>query len=81
MTTTAKVDDRRRIRIPDAKPGQLVSVQSTEDGWKVTPIKLEADEAFPRGSLLKYLTPAYKKEQLQILRGCVFGPDSVEPNE
>ena len=32
------------------------------------------EEAFPRGSLLEYLTPDRDKEQLAILAGCVQGP-------
>jgi bifunctional DNA-binding transcriptional regulator/antitoxin component of YhaV-PrlF toxin-antitoxin module len=31
-------------------------------------------EAFPRGSLLKYLTPERDRNQLAILAGCVQGP-------
>jgi len=30
--TTATVDDRKRIRIPELKPGQVVSIESSPDG-------------------------------------------------
>ena len=35
-------------------------------------------ETFPRGSLLKYLTPERDAEQLAILSGCVQGPAEPE---
>lgn len=30
--TTATVDDRKRVRIPDAKPGQVFSIEAGPDG-------------------------------------------------
>jgi hypothetical protein len=39
MTTTAKVDNRLRVRIPDAKPGQVVTVQSSGEGWTLSLVK------------------------------------------
>lgn len=30
--TTAKVDDRKRVRIPDAKPGQVFSIEPGPEG-------------------------------------------------
>ena len=71
--TTVTVDDRKRVRIPDAKPGQVFSLESDSEGTVVlTPVKAERKEAFPRGSLLKYLTPERDKKQLAILRGCTL---------
>jgi len=32
-------------------------------------------EAFPPGSLLEYFTPERDKEELEILSGCVQGPE------
>ena len=66
MTTTAKVDNKLRVRIPWAKAGDLVTVQSLPDGsWSVSPVKepTQIKEAFPPGSLLKYITPEYNQEQ------------------
>ncbi len=48
-----------------------------KDGREIRGRKLEArkpKEAFPRGSLLKYLTPERDKDQLAILAGCVLVP-------
>ena len=82
MTRIVTVDDKRRVRIADAEPGQRVQVQSSAEGWKVSPVKPpEETEAFPRGSLLKYITAEYNREQLEILKGCVLGPGPDEPNE
>ena len=65
-------DDRKRVRIPDAKPGQVFSCETNADGSvTLTPIKIEAKHRFPRGSLKKYVTPENNREMLQILKGCV----------
>lgn len=32
----SKVDDRKRLIIPDAKPGQLFSIERKPDGFKLT---------------------------------------------
>lgn len=75
VETVAVVDDKKRVRIPDAKPGQVFSVEPTaEGGWTLTPKVAKLQERFPRGSLLKYVTPEHNKEQLEILKGCVRGP-------
>lgn len=42
-------DDYKRIRIPDAKPGQSFAYESTPEGIKLTPIK----KAEPRTVTLK----------------------------
>jgi hypothetical protein len=73
---TLTVDDQKRIRIPDAKPRTVFAYQNNGDGSiTLTEVKAEAKERFPRGSLLKYLTPERDKEQLEILKGCVLGPE------
>lgn len=74
--TIATVDEKKRVRIPDAKPGQQLSVQPQADGsWTLTPVLPAEKLKFPPGSLLKYLTPERDKEQLEILKGCVLGPE------
>lgn len=68
---TLTVDAHKRIRIPDAKPKAVFSYENRSDGTiTLTPVKAEAKERFPRGSLLKYLTPERDKEQLALLKGC-----------
>jgi hypothetical protein len=75
---TLKADSKQRIRLPAFKPGQVFAYSSNVDGSvTLIPVKAEKKEAFPRGSLRKYLTPERDKEQLGILSGCVQGP--VEP--
>lgn len=76
MTTTAKVDDKQRVRIPNARPGQLVTIQTRDDEtWTLTLIKEPAKERFPKGSLLKYMTAERDKEQEVIYQACVKGPE------
>jgi hypothetical protein len=37
--TTATVDDKKRVRVPGLKPGQVVSIESSPDGTiKLVPI-------------------------------------------
>jgi bifunctional DNA-binding transcriptional regulator/antitoxin component of YhaV-PrlF toxin-antitoxin module len=75
------LDRKRRTTLPesiceaaDLRPNDQVEwrVENGEiRGRKLVPRK--AKEAFPRGSLTKYLTPARDKQQLEILSGCVLG--------
>jgi hypothetical protein len=45
IVTTAKVDDRKRVLIPQAKPGQVLAVQQNPDGSiTLTPIKGDVKE-------------------------------------
>jgi bifunctional DNA-binding transcriptional regulator/antitoxin component of YhaV-PrlF toxin-antitoxin module len=81
MSSTV-IDKKHRMTLPESicaavglKPNDRVewSVQ----GGEIRGRKLAAQkprEAFPRGSLLKYLTPERDKDQLAILAGCVQGP-------
>ena len=70
--STVTADDRKRVRIPDAKPGQVFAYENNADGSvTLTPIKLGAKLRFPRGSLKKYVTPENNREMLRILKGCV----------
>jgi hypothetical protein len=65
---TLTVDDSKRIRIPDAEPRQVFGYTRNGDGSiTLVPIKAERREIFPRGSLLKYMTPERDAEQLAIL--------------
>jgi bifunctional DNA-binding transcriptional regulator/antitoxin component of YhaV-PrlF toxin-antitoxin module len=76
------IDKKRRMTLPESiceaaglKPKDRVDWRVEEGeirGRKLVPKK--AKEPFPRGSLLKYLTPERDKEQLAILSGCVRGP-------
>ena len=76
--TTVTVDDRRRVRLPDAKPGQVFSIESRSDGAvTLTPIKAERNEGFPPGSLLKYFTPEKDEEESKVFAGCAKLNDSV----
>jgi len=72
---TLTVDNYKRVRIPDAKPRQVFAYENHGDGTiTLTEVKAQAKERFPRGSLLKYCTPERDKELLEILKGCVQGP-------
>jgi hypothetical protein len=73
---TLTADDHKRIRIPDAKPRQVYAYSADSDGTvTLKPIKAQAKEMFPPGSLLKYMTPERDKENEAILAGCVTGPE------
>ena len=72
---TLRADKYKRVRIPDAKPQQVFTYANNGDGsFTLTLVKAERKQAFPRGSLLKYLTPERDKEQLAILSACVQAP-------
>ena len=72
---TLKADAKQRLRIPDAKPHQVFAYSNHGDGsFTLTLVRAKTQRAFPRGSLLKYLTPERDKEQLAILSGCVQAP-------
>jgi len=72
---TLTADAAKRVRIPDAKPHQVFSYEPNEDGSiTLVPVKSERKPRFPKGSLLKYLTPERDKEQLAILKSCVQHP-------
>jgi hypothetical protein len=73
---TLTVDDQKRIRIPDAKPRQVFAYENHGNGTiTLTEVRAERKDRFPRGSLLKYLTPQRDREQLRILDGCLQGPE------
>jgi len=76
------IDKKHRLTLPESicaaaglKPNDQVEWR-VQDG-EIRGRKLAAQkpkEAFPRGSLLKYLTPERDKDQLAVLAGCVQGP-------
>lgn len=73
---TLTVDAYKRVRIPDVAPRTKFAYQNNGDGTiTLTRVTAERKERFPRGSLLKYLTPAKAKEELVLLKGCVQGPE------
>jgi hypothetical protein len=76
---TLTADRYKRVRIPDAKPQQVFAYANNGDGsFTLTVVKAERKKAFPRGSLLKYLTPERDKEQLGILSASIQGPVKAE---
>jgi hypothetical protein len=64
---TLTADSRKRVRIPDAKPGQVFSYEHQGDGSIVlVPVKAETKERFPKGSMLKYFTPERNARELEM---------------
>jgi hypothetical protein len=67
---TLKVDARKRVRLPDVRPQQVLSYQNNGDGsFTLREMKEPTAEPFPKGSLLKYITRRRNKEQLALLKG------------
>ena len=72
---TLTADSAKRVRIPDAKPGQVFAYENGSDGIiRLTPVKAERKERFPKGSLLKYFNKEKDREEAEIFEGCVKGP-------
>ena len=72
---TLKADAKQRVRIPDAKPYQAFTYSNNGDGsFTLTVVKAQRKPAFPRGSLLKYLTLERDKEQLERASACCLEP-------
>ena len=70
---TLTVDDYQRVRLPDEKPRSKLAYEKDADGIiRLVPVKAEGKEPFPRGSLLKYITPQRNAEQLAILKSCTL---------
>jgi len=77
--TIATVDDKKRVRIPSAKPGQAFSIEPKPDGSVLLlPVKAEQKERFPPGSLLKYFSGELGRkrdeEETEIGSACLQGP-------
>jgi hypothetical protein len=65
---TVKADNRRRVQLPDVKPGQIFSLDNHGDGTiTLTVVKAERKEPFPPGSLVKYVDD-WNKEMAPIAR-------------
>ena len=79
--TTVTVDDRKRVRIPTAKPKQVFSFQPNVDGSVLlVPVREQQPaELFPPGSLLKYFSGKRGQQRDQrdasLLSGCVQTPE------
>jgi hypothetical protein len=73
---TLKADDRRRVQLPDIKPGQVFALETPGEGQFVLTLVKKADikEPFPEGSLKHLVSKANDNEMLAIHRGCVQGP-------
>jgi hypothetical protein len=77
---TLKADPKQRIRLPDAKPGQVFAYEKQAEGrYTLTlVVKTESKPRFPKGSLLKYFTGAAGRErnkvETAIASGCLQGP-------
>lgn len=68
---TLKADDRRRVMLPDAKPGQVYAYENASGTITLTPVKKEESKPkFPRGSLLKYFSAEKNAEELALQKGC-----------
>ena len=72
---TVKADEKKRVRIPAASPGQVFAYDDTGNGTiTLTPLKRQAEEPFPPGSLAKYFTKEKDAEETAIASGCIQGP-------
>ena len=49
---TVKVDDKKRVRLPDAKPGQVLAYEMSGEVFTLTPIKKDEPQAI-RGRLVR----------------------------
>ena len=76
------IDKKHRMTLPESICAAVGLKANDQVEWRVEDgeirgrklVALKAKEAFPRGSLLKYLTPERDKAQLAILSACVQGP-------
>ena len=70
---TVKVDARKRVRLRDVRPQQVLSYHKNGDGsFTLRPLREHLPETFPRGSLRKYVTKRRDREQLALLKGCTL---------
>ena len=69
-----KVDPKKRLVIPQAKPGQYLSIRDNGDGSiTLTPVKADTKEPFPPGSLLKYLDAERDERDAMIASATIVG--------
>ena len=65
---TVKADNRRRVQLPDAKPGEIFAYQDNgDDTFTLIKVKAERKEPFPRGSLLKQVDD-WNREMAPVAR-------------
>lgn len=68
--TTLTVDDRRRVRLPDARRGQVFAYEPEADGSiRLLPVKTTEQEPFPRGSLRRWLTVEDDTDTAALAKG------------
>ena len=76
------IDKKHRMTLPESVCAAVGLKPNDQIEWRVEEgeirgrklVAQKTKETFPRGSLLKYLTPERDKEQLAILASCVQGP-------
>ena len=76
------IDKKRRMTLPESICRAMNLHTNDQIEWRIEEgeirgrklIVKKSKSAFPRGSLLKYLTPERDKEQVAILSGCVQEP-------
>jgi len=67
---TITADKAKRVRIPDAKPGQVFAYISNGDGSiTLTPVEAAVKEPFPEGSLKHLVTEESNAEMAALARG------------
>ena len=77
---TLKADPKQRVRLPEAKPGEVFAYEKQGEGRYVLTLVVKAEHKprFPRGSLLKYFTGELGRErnklETAIASGCLQGP-------
>jgi hypothetical protein len=72
---TLTVDDQKRVRIPDARPRTKFAYENHGNGMiTLTEVRAEPQEAFPPGSLAKYVTKERDSEMLALLKGTIQEP-------
>ncbi len=71
---TITADKAKRVRIPDAKPGQVFAFTNNGDGsFTLTPVEPTVKEPFPKGSLAYLCTPERDAEITEIAKAFVVG--------
>jgi len=70
---TLVADERKRVRIPDAKPRQVFVYENLGNGsFTLTVVKAGKKDTFAKGSLKRYFTRQKDKEELSLLKGCTL---------
>jgi len=70
---TVTVDAHKRVRLPDAKPGQVFAYENAGDRRRIlTEVKAETEEPFPPDYDFK-ITPEFNREIAALAKGCALG--------